>query len=75
MNIEKALDDLVDKKLDDLVERRCAQALKYPADEMLLLSIMRTLAVESAAVAVRDIKGEFDEAFNAKVTHDFSNAN
>ena len=55
----------IEKTLDDLAQKRCAQALKYPADEMLLLSIMRALAVESAA-AVRDIKGEFDEAFNAK---------
>ena len=56
----------IEKTLDDLAEKRCAQALKYPADEMLLLSIMRALAVESAVAAVRDIKGEFDEAFNAK---------
>ena len=56
----------IEKTLDDLAQKRCAQALKYPADEMLLLSIMRALAVESAAAAVRDIKGEFDEAFNAK---------
>ena len=53
----------IEKTLDDLAQKRCAQALKYPADEMLLLSIMRALAVESAA-AVRDIKGEFDELFD-----------